>query len=167
MGHRKIGFVTWAYRTSGHWSTQRFAAYVTGVFMNGLEFQPDWTLNVHKSSPVLGITEIADVVAQKIRREGVYSWVCAADHQAYQLMMDLHARGLRSPEDYSITGFDGIEPPPSLKQLTTQRVPNQAIGAAAVVRLINRVNHPNAERRKILVDTEFIEGATIGPPPAR
>jgi len=166
LGHRKIGFVTWAYPTTGHWSTQRFAAYVTAIFANGLEFRPDWILNMHRSEPARNISEIAAHVAQKIREDGVRAWICAADHQAYQLIMDLATRGLRAPEHYSISGFDGIAPPPSLDQVTTQRVPNEAIGAAAIVRLVNRIRHPHAQRRKIFVDTEFVQGATIGPPPS-
>jgi len=164
LGHRNIGFLTWAYPTSGHWSAQRFAAYVTAIFALGLEFQPSWILNIHKAAPVFTIGEVADTVARKIREEAVTAWVCAADHQAYQLIMDLQARGIKVPEDCSITGFDGIEPPPSLKAVTSQRVPSETIGAAALVRLLNRIKHPKSHQRKILVETQFVEGSTIGPP---
>jgi LacI family transcriptional regulator len=164
LGHRKIGFVTWAYVTSGHWSTQRFAAYVTGIFANGLEFRLDWIFNVNKSAPDLSISEIANEAVRKTREDGVTAWVCAADHQAYQLMMDFHARGIRVPEDCSVTGFDGIEPPPSLKPVTSQRVPNETIGSAAVTRILNRIQHPKSHQRKILVETQFVEGATIASP---
>jgi LacI family transcriptional regulator len=165
LGHRRIGFVTWAYPTSGHWSAQRFAAYVSGVFTNGLEFRLDWIFNVNKSTPTFSISSLADEIARKVREEGVTAWVCAADHQAYQLMLDLNARGIRVPEDCSITGFDGIEPPPSLKPVTSQRVPNETIGSAALARLLNRIQHPKSHQRKILVETQFVEGATIAKPP--
>jgi DNA-binding LacI/PurR family transcriptional regulator len=164
LGHRRVGFVTWAYPTSGHWSAQRFAAYVTGIFTNGLEFRQDWIFNVNKSGPAMSINAIADEAARKIRQDGVSAWICAADHQAYQLMMDLQARGLSVPEQCSITGFDGIEPPPSLKQVTSLRVPNETIGSAALVRLLNRIQHPRSHQRKILVETQFVEGATIAKP---
>jgi len=166
LGHRKIGFVTWAYPTSGHWSTQRFAAYVTGIFNNGLDFRLDWIFNVSKSAPVMGMSKLADEAVRKTRQDGVTAWVCAADHQAYQLMMDMNSRGLRVPEDCSITGFDGIEPPPSLKPITSQRVPNETIGSAALARLLNRIQHPKSHQRKILVETQFVEGATIAKPAA-
>jgi DNA-binding LacI/PurR family transcriptional regulator len=45
------------------------------------------------------------------------------------------------------------------------RVPNESIGAAALIRLINRLEHPSSPKRKILVETEFFEGATLAPPP--
>jgi LacI family transcriptional regulator len=167
LGHTKIGFITWSYPTTGHWSALRFAAYVTGIFVHGFEFCQDWIFNVSRSAPVLGISEIADEVARKIREDGVTAWICAADHQAYQLIMDLKVRGIRVPEDCSITGFDGIEPPPSLKQVASQRVPNETIGSAALTRLLNRIQHPKSHQRKILVETHFVEGATIAKPPRR
>ena len=57
---------------------------------------------------------LADAVAAATRRDCVTAWVCAADHQAYQLIADLQARGLRVPQDCSVTGFDGNVPPPGL-----------------------------------------------------
>jgi LacI family transcriptional regulator len=125
----------------------------------------DWIFNVNKSTPTFSISSLADEIARKVREEGVTAWVCAADHQAYQLMLDLNARGIRVPEDCSITGFDGIEPPPSLKPVTSQRVPNETIGSAALARLLNRIQHPKSHQRKILVETQFVEGATIAKPP--
>jgi LacI family transcriptional regulator len=109
-------------------------------------------------------SQIADEVVRLLREESVTAWICAADHQAYQLMLDLNTRGVRVPEDCSITGFDGIEPPLSLKPVTSLRVPNETIGSAALARLINRIEHPKAHQRKILVETQFVAGATIAAP---
>jgi LacI family transcriptional regulator len=164
LNHRRIGFVTWAYATSGHWATQRFAAYVSGIFTNGLEFQQNWILNAHKAGPTRDPSQIADEVVRLLREESVTAWICAADHQAYQLMLDLSTRGVRVPEDCSITGFDGIEPPLSLKAVTSLLVPNETIGAAALTRLMNRIDHPKAHQRKILVETQFLKGFTIAAP---
>jgi LacI family transcriptional regulator len=165
LGHRRIGFVTWAYPFTGHWSAQRFAAYVNGVFTMGIEFRQDWVFNVHKAARTYNPAEIAGEVARKIREDGVTAWMCAADHQAYPLIADLRARGIRVPEDCSVTGFDGIDPPPTLKPVTSLKVPSEAIGFAAIARLINRIKHPKVPKRKILVETEYIEGTTIAPAP--
>jgi DNA-binding LacI/PurR family transcriptional regulator len=165
LGHRRIGFVTWAYPFTGQWSAQRFAAYVNGVFKLGIEFRQDWVFNVHKAARAFSPGEIADEVARTIRADGVTAWICAADHQAYPLIADLRARGIRVPDDCSVTGFDGIEPPPTLMQVTSLRVPSEAIGVAAIARLVNRIRHPKVSKRKTLVETEYIEGTTIGAPP--
>ena len=163
-GHDRIGFVSWNYPVGGHWVARRFSGYVEALFVHGLEFQPEWVFNVHKNSPQLTPAEVADAVARKIKESGVTAWVCAADHQAYGLMQDLPARGIRVPEDCSITGFDGLEPPAGLGRVTSMRVPHEHIGSSALTRLINRIEHPAAPRRKILVEAQLVQGETIAAP---
>jgi len=165
-GHKRIGFLSWDYPVGGHWVARRFSGYIEALYGQGLPFRPEWVLNVDKTTPRLSPTQVADAVARKVREEHVTAWVCAADHQAYQLALDLPARGLRVPEDVSITGFDGLDPAPGHQRMTSMRVPHEQIGSAAVTRLVNRIQHPTAPRRKILVEAEYVAGATIAPPPA-
>jgi len=106
-------------------------------------------------------------VVQIMRDDKVTAWVCAADHQAYRLMQEMAARGIRVPDDCSVTGFDGLEPPQGLRRLASIRVPHEDIGAAAVARLLSRIVHPNSPRRKILVEGLLVEGETVGPPAKR
>ena len=165
LGHKRIGFVSWHYPLGGLWASRRFAAYAEGVLQAGLELKPEWTLNICRGGTTFESPgAIADEVAKRIRRDKVTAWVCAADHQGYQLMSDLRERGLKTPEDCSLTGFDGNVPPPGLAPLATLRVPNEDIGASAVARLIGRLLDPSSAHRKILVETEYIPGATITPP---
>ncbi len=166
-GHARIGFLTWEYPVVGHWATRRFGAYVEAMFSVGLQFHPDWTINVHKAGPHIKEDGITEQVMQRIRDDRVTAWVCAADHQAYRLMEELNARGVRVPEDCSVTGFDGLEPPQSLRRLASIRVPHEDIGSSAVARLLNRIVLPNSPRRKILVEGLLVEGETIAPPPRR
>lgn len=163
VGHRHIGFLSWDYPVGGHWVARRFSGYVEALFLNGLPFHPDWVLNVGKNAPRLKPPQVADTVARLVREQGITAWVCAADHQAYQLALDLPARGLRVPEDVSITGFDGLDPAAGQKRVTSMRVPHEQIGAAAVTRLVNRIQHPTAPRRKILVEAEYVAGDTVAP----
>jgi LacI family transcriptional regulator len=163
-GHRRIGFLSWLYPIGGHWVARRFSGYVEALFFHGLEFHPEWVLNVHPKSPRLTPTEVADAVAQMVRTEGVTAWVCAADHQAYQLMQDLQVRGLKVPEDCSITGFDGLEPAAGLRRATSMAVPHEHIGSSALTRVINRIENPSSPRRKILVEAQLVPGETIAPP---
>ena len=166
-GHKRIGFLSWDYPIGGHWVARRFSGYIEALYGQGLPFHPEWVLNVDKNTPRLSPTQVADTVARKIRQDRVTAWVCAADHQAYQLALDLPARGLRVPDDCSITGFDGLDPATGQKRMTSMRVPHEQIGSAAVTRLVNRIQHPTAPRRKILVEAEYVAGETIaGPPPA-
>jgi LacI family transcriptional regulator len=162
-GHQRIGFLSWDYPIVGHWVARRFSGYIEALFVSGLEFHPHWVLNVEKNKPRLTPGQVADEVARLVRTEHVTAWVCAADHQAYQLALDLPARGLRVPEDCSITGFDGLQPSAGQKRVTSMRVSHEQIGSAAVTRLVNRIHHPSSPRRKILVEAEYVEGETIHP----
>lgn len=164
-GHRRIGFLSWDYPIGGHWVARRFSGYVEALFLQGLPFRPEWVLNVDKHTPRLSPSQTADAVARIVKQDGVTAWVCAADHQAYQLALDLPPRGLRVPEDVSITGFDGLDPAAGQKRVTSMRVPHEQIGSAAVSRLVNRLQHPTAPRRKILVEAQYVAGETIVPPP--
>lgn len=164
-GHRRIGFVSWTYPVGGHWVARRFSGYVEALFYQGLEFRPEWVVNVHKNSPRLQPAEVGATVARLSKEDHVTAWVCAADHQAYPLMQDLSARGIRVPEDCSITGFDGLQPPPGLRRATSMIVPHEHIGASAMTRLVNRIQHPASPRRKILVEAQLVPGETIAPPP--
>lgn len=165
-GHERIGFLSWDYPVGGHWVARRFSGYVEALFLQGLPFKPEWVLNVAKHTPRLSPAQTADAVARIVREDHVTAWVCAADHQAYQLALDLPQRGLRVPEDVSITGFDGLDPAGGQKRVTSMRVPHEQIGSSAVTRLINRIHHPSAPRRKILVEAEYVQGETIARLPA-
>ena len=165
LGHKRIGFVHWHYPVPSLWGCRRFGGYVEGIFRNGLEFRSDWVFNIHKAAPRHESGEIAELVYQKIRRDGVTAWVCAADHQAYSLIQELQMRGLRIPADCSITGFDGLEPPPPLQRATSLQVPHEEIGSSALSRLMGRILHPSAPRRKILVEPRLVEGTTVAAPP--
>jgi LacI family transcriptional regulator len=166
LGHRRIGFLSWDYPVGGHWVARRFSGYVEALFNLGLEFHPEWVLNVHKQVPRLKPAGVTEAVVRHIRQDGVTAWVCAADHQAYPLMRDLQALGIRVPEDCSITGFDGLEAPAGLRPATSMRVPHEHIGSSALTRLVNRIQHPQAPRRKILVEAQLVEGETVAPPRA-
>ncbi len=164
LGHKRVGFVSWHYPVGGLWAGRRFGAFAEALVQHGLELNPRWVLNVggHRP-PLITSAAVADAAHEATRRHRVSAWVCAADHQAYQLISDLRARGLRIPEDCSITGFDGNEPPPGLPALTTLRVPNEHIGESAVAQLITRLLYPRSPRRRILVETSLVPGATSGP----
>jgi len=51
-----------------------------------------------------------------------------------------------------------------MPQLPTLSVAHADIGSSSVSRLPSRILHPTSPRRKILVETTLIEGATIAAP---
>ncbi|MFD1908673.1 substrate-binding domain-containing protein [Paenibacillus rhizoplanae] len=69
--------------------------------------------------------------------------VCANDFTALAISEVLQEAGLDIPADISVTGFDNIED--SLRgvtPLTTVHVPKEAMGRAAVEKLLNRIQNP-------------------------
>lgn len=166
-GHRRIGFAAWHYPIGGHWTKRRFSAYLEGLYEHGLEINPEWTINVRKDAPRLTPPQIAERAAQLVREAGITAWVCAADHQAYPLIYELQLRGIRVPEDCSVTGYDGIAPPIGMKPVATIRVPHEEIGSSALGRLLYRLPRPHALSAKLLLRSEFYPGETIAPPSPR
>jgi len=158
-GHRRIGFLTWVYTVETPWVAHRFGSYVEALYRLGLEFDPRCVINMRpgeRLDPKACARRAAEMAAQ-----GVTAFLCAADHQAYSLINDLSAHGIRVPEHISLAGFDGIEPAPGAPQLTTVRVPYDELGRAAVHQLTRRIEQPTAPRRHILVDGDLISGSTV------
>ncbi len=158
LGHKRIGFLSWKYPVHTPWVERRLGAYVENLYRLGLELDPDIILNLRRDEQI-PLDELANLVA-KHTQSGVTAWVCAADHQAYHLIRDLKERGIRVPEDCSITGFDGLKPPKGMPQVTTIRVPFKDMGISAVSSLLRKINHPNTNRRNIQVSGEMIVGET-------
>ncbi|MCD8481645.1 MAG: substrate-binding domain-containing protein [Verrucomicrobia bacterium] len=158
-GHSKLGYASWVYDVPTPWVYNRFGAFVQTLFQLELEFDQKNALNLKRTHP-LTPDQVADEIVTAVER-GVTAFVFAADHQAYQIVPLLTARGLRIPEDCSITGFDGIAPPAGQKQIATIRVPYDEIGRSAFHQLMHRISFPTSPRRHVLVDADLEMGASI------
>jgi LacI family transcriptional regulator len=164
-GHTRIGFVSGSHPVAGHRVARRFTGFSEALASRGLLLCRDWVLNVYGGTAPLEPAEVAATAARHVRESGVTAWVCAADHQAYHLIRDLEAEGLRVPADCSVTGFDGIEPPAGLPRATSMRFPHEHIGSSALTRMVNRIMYPSSPQRKILIESQLIAGETVAPPP--
>ncbi|MBC2606339.1 LacI family DNA-binding transcriptional regulator [Pelagicoccus albus] len=164
LGHKRIGFLSWKYPVHTPWIERRLGAYVENLYRFGLELDTNIILNMRPEEKI-PLEELAEKAAELTRNSGVTAWVCAADHQAYHLMENFRNLGISVPRDCSITGFDGLEPPHGLPQLTTIRIPFRDIGISAVSSLIRKIDHPNTSRRNVQVSGEFVIGKTSAPPP--
>ena len=162
-GHRRIGFYTKGYNVEPGWSFRRFSAWVEKNARLQNTFDVRDAVNVHPNNfPTL--EESYDAVAARIR-DGVTAWVCAADHQAYDLVGALKKRGLRVPQDVSITGFDGIKKPKGALQLTTAAIPYREIGFTGTKRLRDILHKRFGSPQHILIGCQIRKGETTGPVP--
>lgn len=164
IGHRKIGFMSWKYDVYTPWVERRLGAYVENLFRYGIELDPELIINLRKHE-YIDLPDIADQVAELVKK-GTTAWVCAADHQAYHLRTELEKRGLKIPDDCSITGYDGVTPPAEQSQITTIRMPFKDMGLSAISSLIRKMAHPTAQRHNIQISGELLIGKSTGKPNA-
>jgi len=93
---------------------------------------------------------------------GLTAIVCVNDLMAVGAMREIRERGLRIPEDISVTGFDNIK----LAQfcypaLTTVHIPRDQIGQYICEVLIP--NETTKLEHEILIDPEFMLRDSTGP----
>ncbi len=159
-GHRRIGFFTRSYPVEASWSFRRYAAFIEKMARLRLPVSAKDIVNMF---PSRGFTdaESLDYVAERTRA-GVTAWVCAADHQAYELVRGLKERGLETPRHVSVTGFDGITAPKGSPRLSTIEIPFREIGATGTLRLIERVRKHFGSTQHVFIDGRLRPGATVG-----
>jgi LacI family transcriptional regulator len=158
-GHSRIGYYSWKYQVDTPWVQHRLGSFVEALYRCGLKFNPDDCINIDLNEGLQ--PEDAAKAAAKMIRSGVTAFCCAADHQAYPLISNLRDLGIEVPEDCSVTGFDGIEAPHGLPQVSTVRVPYDELGRSAINQLLRRLEQPTAPRRHLLVDGEGLPGNSI------
>jgi LacI family transcriptional regulator len=167
LGHRKIGF----FGRCGdlHWASARFGAYAAALTSLGLLYRPEWVVDVdlehltsYESSWDAYCSQVKGLV-----EEGVRAWICASEPAGWQLTDWLRAHEIRVPEDVSVVGFHPPDKPePGKPILTSVRASYEAIGAAALKRMLYRIQNPAESTRTILFPGELHIGQTTAPPPS-
>lgn len=159
FGHRRIAFYSKPYKVEASWSLRRAGAYFEKMTQLGLKIRDRDMINTHPQNP-LSLEASFDMAAERVRN-GVTAIVCAADHQAYDLIRGLKERGIKVPEDVSITGFDGIEPPAGMPSLSTIEIPYRDIGFTATKRLKDLLKKRFGPPQHILLGCKLREGETV------
>lgn len=161
-GHERIGFYTKRYSVEAEWSMRRFSAYIEKMARRKILPDPADIVNVYPGVYYPTREESFRYIISRIE-QGVTAWVCAADHQAYDLIAALQKKGIRVPEDVSVTGFDGIRKPDWAPLLTTVVVPYWEIGYTSGKRLLDIMKKRFGSPHHILISPQIREGETIGP----
>lgn len=163
LGHKRIGFYTQKYEVEASWSLRRHSAFVEKMVRLGRRVPDADVVNVFPNLPNgggKGFDEVAGRVAH-----GVTAWVCAADHQAFELVSALEERGLRVPVDVSVTGFDGVRPFENKRSLSTVMIPYREIGYTGAKRLHDLMRRRFVSPQHILVGNRIRQGDTTACPP--
>lgn len=164
-GHRRIGFFTWNYGVQASWALRRYSSYFEKLTSLGLPLQTEDVVMAEHTAPG-GVEAACERVLERTK-DGVTAWICAADHQAYDLIAWLQAHGLQIPRDVSITGFDGIARPADAPLLSTVEIPYRQIGVTGAKRLNDMIHKRFDATQHILLDCSVRPGETIAPPRAK
>mgnify|MGYP000655916277 CR=1 FL=1 len=172
LGHRRIGFITetvqYPYSTSVR---ERNAGVKRALRAAGITDADQWV--VAHGPPELGDPEFLNNVDRAIetlfrrsRDRQLTAIMCVTDSLARAAAACLERRGLRVPDDLSLTGFDDLAwsaefTPP----LTTVAQPLDRIGRRAVRLLLDRLQHPEQPPVRVVLDYRLVLRASTAPPP--
>ncbi len=161
--HLRIGFYGFCPEVS--WSRSRMAAFVEALATEGLEFDPAQIVKVGANS-VLSDSEFVpegDEVAQIAACEklGVTAWIASCSAAGWSLLRYFLQQGRRIPQDVAVAScHQKIQPGHDLPDITSYRVPDEDLGAAALRRLVHRLEHGGERMGSILLPPDFYQGTT-------
>ncbi len=161
LGHREIGFLYNSIPSSN--DRERRDAFEDSLRRAGLPFSED---RVYEVFPTMdgARRSMLELLERGVRFPPAL--VANNDSIAIGALRALREKGIRVPEDISLTGFDGLpfaavsDPP-----LTTVDVPCEDIGYWAVHILHENIQGRTAAPCRIFVGTSLLIRGSTGPPP--
>jgi DNA-binding LacI/PurR family transcriptional regulator len=162
VGHRRIGFI-------GHHSmlgpiSERLKAVLDAVS----RYQPALDVETAADADTL---EGGRQAARALLNSGFNptALVCVNDITAVGALRELRERGIRVPQDMSVTGFDNIKLSEfCYPALTTVQIPRERIGHIVSQRLLPQPEpEKSAQEHGIVIDPEFVLRDSTGPVSAR
>ncbi len=162
QGHQRLGFFTWHYPVQAGWALRRYGAYIEMLTARGVEIHQEDAINVDPRRTLSLEDSHTEVVKQT--KAGVTAWMCAADHQAFDLIKALQEAGLNVPQDVSVTGFDGLDSQAGMPKLTTVEIPFHQIGVIGGKRLLDLIHKRFDSQQHILLNCELNVGGSVTKP---
>ena len=152
LGHKKIGFIHGD--KNSFVSNERFSGYITGQIMNNLEYNPNYVYfgafsekSGHEASDFFANTDVTAVI-------------CASDMIAIGLIRGLNEKGIRVPEDISVTGYDGLDIAKYFNpSITTIKQDYDLLGERAFYLLTSMMK--NRSNQRIVINGELIMGTSV------
>jgi DNA-binding LacI/PurR family transcriptional regulator len=161
LGHRRIAYL--CDRNGYQSDAERLAGYKEALAAAGIAFAPD--LAIHGDSSPQTAIEAMDALL--CLRHPPTAVCCYNDMTALGAMRAIRARGLRVPEDISVTGFDDLFFAAYLTPaLTTVRQPMRRMGQMAMENLFKLMSGEESVAQ-IRVDSELIVRGSTGKAPKR
>jgi DNA-binding LacI/PurR family transcriptional regulator len=160
LGHRKLGFV-------GHHSTLGPISDRVKPLMDAAARYPDLEVLSAADDDTLDGGRLA-ARALLSADERPTAIVCVNDIMAVGALRELRDRGLRVPEDVSVTGFDNVKLSEfCYPALTTVHIPRDRIGHLMCESLLAKSENTASANHEMVIDPEFVLRDSTGPAPAR
>lgn len=158
MGHKKIAYIhgddtpVTRNRLSGFYrTTQRYGLEIPDEYVKASSYR-DLEMAAKATGELLDLPNPPTCI------------MYPDDYAAVGGMNEIRERGLRIPEDISITGYDGIDLVRMMEpKLTTLCQDTRKIGRMAAEKLINLIEHPKTTLvDKFSVDGVLFKGGSVG-----
>lgn len=164
LGHRKIAYLGNA--NSGRTTQDRLAGFHQEMDSAGLALPSNYVYEIPGSEPDKSVIAVDYFLNLRNRPTGI---VCFNDMMAIGMLKNLQERGVRVPEEISITGFDNIvfsdytNPP-----LTTFDQPKRFIGQKAAELLLTLLDstaqvHVHQQKIQVLKGKLLVRESTASP----
>ena len=154
--HKKIGYLRGDFRIQAFRS--RALGYARALHNHGLEADSQYTFTL--ATTMDGVYKLIEILKQA--RRFLTAFFADNDMIALGAMEGITGERLQNSEDISIVGFDDL---PFCEiaspRLTTIRVSKPEMGAAAVRRMHELIEHVGSETEKISICTDFIERDSV------
>ncbi len=157
LGHRRMAFIS-------HHSTLGPISVREKAFRSAVERHAPavkWMIAANVDGLDGGRQAARDVLSSGFQPTAI---VCVNDFMALGVLRELRSRGLRVPQDISVTGFDNIK----LSEycwpaLTTLHIPRDAIGHLVFQSLVPDAAKSRVPGRETIIDPEFMLRDSTGP----
>jgi LacI family transcriptional regulator len=164
LGHRRFAMIS-GITLNNERALERRDAVRDALAARGIKLAPScvvekpFTLGAGRE----GLAELLDA-----RQGAPTAVICGNDVLAIGAIAECHARGLRVPEDVSITGFDDMEIAALITpSLTTVRFPTAELGSLAAQHLLARLAGKSVPQRRELPVELVVRESTAPPRRAR
>ncbi|MBI4025410.1 MAG: LacI family DNA-binding transcriptional regulator [Verrucomicrobia bacterium] len=168
QGHRHIAYALRDENPHNERFHQRYLGYRDALAASGLKIPASYETipsTARLSSEIKSYAGLWDILwALKPRPTAI---VCNADLTALQMMEAADSRGIRIPEQCSITGYDDVAEAARVRpSLTTVHVPYEELGRRAAQVLFGEIEKRQTPRQTIRLLPELKERASVVSVPA-
>jgi len=154
LGHKSIVGI---FKADDFQGIQRHKGYVKALREAGISYDPEMVIWFHtEDRRIKPGSEVETMIQSKRKMEAI---VCYNDQIALEIVRIINSKGLKVPEDISVTGYDNsfISENGEIK-LTTIAHPQEKLGEMAaelLLELINRAN-PKVVKVETLIEPQLI-----------